>query len=229
MNVTDRLSAVEDRILAACESAGRRREDVRMIAVSKAASPADALEAARAGIADFGENRLPHFPELREAFAANDLSARWHMIGHLQRNKAKQFLPLMDVLHSLDSMELARVLDGLLAASGRTLEVFVQVNCSNEPQKYGLEPEQAPEFIAQLAECERLVPVGLMTMAAFDGTDSEIARTFEKARACLEACREASPDTRATLQRLSMGMTNDYEIAVACGATDLRIGSAIFA
>jgi pyridoxal phosphate enzyme (YggS family) len=230
MNVTIRLKTIEDRIQAACDKAGRRREEVRLVAVSKASSPEEAVEVARNGIMDFGENRLAHFAEMRETFVACGLQARWHMIGHLQRNKAKQFLPLMDILHSLESIKLARVLNDLLTDEERTLEVFVQVNCSKEPQKYGLNPERAPDFIASLAEFDRLVPVGLMTMAAFDGSDSEITRTFELAGECLERSRGSLTGVaRKRLCRLSMGMTNDFEIAIACGATDLRVGSAIFA
>lgn len=235
MSVCDRLEIVEANISSACEKSGRRRDEVRLVAVTKASELQAVIKAVELGLVDLGENRMPHFKQVFEATSTYYGSigkpnpTRWHMIGHLQRNKAKNFLPYMQVLHSLESIDLAERLDNLLEDANRKLEVFVQVNCSKEPQKYGISPEMTPDFAGKLCEFKNLVPVGIMTMAAFDASDAQVHNTFSLARHTLETVLPAMTSEKAAgFNRLSMGMTNDYQIAIQEGATDIRIGSAIF-
>ncbi|AQQ09828.1 pyridoxal phosphate enzyme, YggS family [Sedimentisphaera cyanobacteriorum] len=234
--IEEKLNIVEENIQAACERAGRSRDELRLVAVTKTAAPEQVVEAVRLGCTNLGENRLQHFSEIRQAAEnSEEISellpgVRWHMIGHMQRNKAKHFLPLMDMLHSLESLKLAGVLNKLLAEQRRKLEAFIQINCSREEQKYGVPASEAAEFAARLAEHENIIPAGIMTMAVFEASEKHLHETFALARETLTKARKALPENlREGFSRLSMGMTNDYKIAVEEGATDLRIGSAIFA
>ncbi|OXU15371.1 YggS family pyridoxal phosphate-dependent enzyme [Sedimentisphaera salicampi] len=233
--IEENLNIVEENIQASCERASRSRDEVSLVAVTKTATPEQVVEAVRLGCTDLGENRLQHFSEIRQAAESSEEisrqlpSLRWHMIGHMQRNKAKHFLPLMDLLHSLESLKLAGVLNKLLAEEGRKLEAFIQVNCSHEEQKYGVPAGEAGEFAAKLAEHENIIPAGIMTMAAFEASEKQLHETFALARETMLNARSALPENlKKSFSRLSMGMTNDYPIAIEEGATDLRIGSAIF-
>lgn len=221
--MAQRLAAVQHRIRQACVRAGRPEDSVTLLPVSKTFA-ADAVREAHAlGLSRFGENKTQ---EIRQKAAELDaLGVRWVMIGHLQTNKAKDVARDVAEVQSLDRVELADALQTRLAAAGRTLDVLVQVKTSPEPSKFGLPPEALGGFLAHLAQaCPALHVQGLMTMAT--NTDDEAA-----VRACFRRLRELRDTHRSDavpLTRLSMGMSGDFELAIAEGSTEVRIGSAIF-
>lgn len=216
------LDAVRARIAAACERARREPASVQLIAVSKTFG-ADAVRSAiEAGAREFGENRVQ---ELREKVGEVGRDARWHMIGHLQSNKAKDAVHLFDVVQSVDRMSLAEKLDKEAGEAGRKLEVLVQVNIGAEPQKSGVEIGEAARLIHAVALLPNLTLRGLMTIPPIDD--------LERTRGYFRALRElrdsiASEMSPGSLPELSMGMTDDFDIAIEEGSTMVRVGRAIF-
>jgi pyridoxal phosphate enzyme (YggS family) len=220
----DRVKAVEDRLRGACERAGRRREDVRLVAVTKTIPAELAGLLPQLGIFDLGESRPQ---ELWRKAAPLPATVRWHLIGHLQRNKIERTLPLVHLIHSVDSLRLLEALDQ--AASNRTapLDVLLEINLSGEQNKHGFALEEMPALVEPLARIKNLRIRGLMTMAALVEDPEDARPTF----AALRAWRDRLQDQLRSvhpLQELSMGMTNDFEVAVEEGATLVRIGSALF-
>lgn len=216
------------RIERACERCGRSPDDVQLVAVSKF-HPVSAIKVAmREGLTDFGESRPQElhgkWDELRPS-GDDDDAPRWHMIGSVQRNKAKLVAEAADVVHSVDSLRLAKALSSRLGE--KTLECLVQVNISSEESKSGVEPERAEELVASVSALPGLAVVGLMGMASI-ADDLEVVRPqFRLLRdtASRIADREISG---VSMRHLSMGMSHDLEVAVEEGATIVRIGTAIF-
>jgi len=195
--------------------------DVRIVAVTKTHGP-DAVRAAfGGGLRDVGENRVQE--ALPKQDATSELSLNWHLIGGLQRNKARQAVGRFALIHSVDRLDLARELDRRVPAGGRQ-QVLVQVNCSAEPQKGGVAPEGLPDLLDAMASLARLEVRGLMTMAAYDADEATRHRTF----AVLRKLRDAAERRGAALPELSMGMSDDYAEAVEEGATIIRLGTALF-
>jgi len=226
--ITERISVVRDRIANAAVKSGRSPQEITLIGVSKT-NPPEAIRAAiAAGLTDFGENRIQEaeekIPVLREE------NVTWHMMGHLQRNKAQNALELFHWFHSLDSKRLARRLQQQMnkrEIPGQ-FDVFIQVNVSGEKSKYGIPPERVAELIALVGEeCPALNVHGLMTIAPFTREESVLRATFRGLRELQENIR-VTEYNNIKLDQLSMGMTNDYEIAVEEGATHVRIGRALF-
>jgi pyridoxal phosphate enzyme (YggS family) len=219
----ENLDSVRDRIAAAARRAGREPDSVRLVAVTKR-TPAEVIAAlADLGAADLGEN----YPQelWRKADEVARPGVRWHLIGHLQSNKAKRTLPLVRLIHGVDSLKLLQTLDGLAAELADPPGVCLQVNTSGEASKHGWDGEAVLADAEAIAACGRIPVVGLMTMAAL-GTDAESARP---AFARLRALRDALADrTGLALPELSMGMSGDFEAAVEEGATLVRVGSALF-
>lgn len=220
--VAHNLAAVRARIAAACARSGRSVSDVRLVTVTKTV-PAHILRLAHAaGLSDVGENKLQ---EARDKHAAlDDLPIRWNIVGHLQTNKAKYLVRFASEFHALDSVNLAGALNRRLEAEGRHLDVFVQVNTSGEPSKFGLHPDDLIPFVERLGAYPRLRPRGLMTLAVFSAEAGRVRHCFQALRALRD--RAAAVDPRLT--GLSMGMSGDFEIAVQEGATVVRVGQAIF-
>jgi pyridoxal phosphate enzyme (YggS family) len=219
----DRLAAVQSQIDGACRDAGRSPATVRLLAVSKTRPGGTVREAYAAGCRWFGENRLQ---ELRDkASELEDLDVRWSVIGHVQRNKAALVVAVADELQSLDSLELAAELDRRLAEADRTLDVLVQVNTSGEASKSGLEPAEVSEFAVGLRRYPRLVPRGLMTIALPSPDQEQVAACFDRLVAVRQQLRSLAGDG---WDELSMGMSGDFGLAIARGATCVRIGSALF-
>jgi pyridoxal phosphate enzyme (YggS family) len=218
------LAELRHRITAACARAGRDPAEVRLLPITKTV-PAEVLRhAAAAGLDMFGENKVQEAMGKAEALA--DLPVLWSIVGHLQTNKVKHLIRFASEFQALDSLRVAEALDARLRAEGRTLDVFVQVNTSGEPSKYGVAPEEAAGLVARLPDFPSLRPVGLMTLAIFS------AET-ERVRACFRLLRDLRETLRATpagagLAHLSMGMSGDFEAAIEEGATVVRIGTAIF-
>ncbi|HEX2091458.1 MAG TPA: YggS family pyridoxal phosphate-dependent enzyme [Longimicrobiaceae bacterium] len=218
-----RVEAVRERIEQARLRAGRT-DPVTLVAVTKT-HPADAVRAVReAGVADVGENRVA---ELEEKVGEVGRSAvRWHLIGHLQRNKVRRALPLFDLLHSLDSLPLAEVLSAEAERAGTEVRALVQVNVSGEETKGGFESDEAIDALGRIYDMPGIRAEGLMTMAPFTDDAATLRRTFRAARRLWEEAGLQVAGFRPLY--LSMGMSNDFEIAVEEGATLVRVGSSIF-
>ncbi|MBS1271173.1 MAG: Pyridoxal phosphate homeostasis protein [Candidatus Marinimicrobia bacterium] len=223
----NRVAEVREKIGRAAEKSGRSPDSVAIIAVGKTHPAADFYPIMEAGIWHFGESRVQEaedkIPQL------TDQEITWHMIGHLQRNKAGDALEIFDQLHSLDSKRLARRLQQQMEKLGiEWFPTFVQVNTSGEQSKYGIDPKALKPLMDLVAdECPRLKIKGLMTMAPLTEDEKKIRETFRRLRE-LSINTNTDDYPNAELGSLSMGMTNDYEIAVEEGATHVRIGRAIF-
>ena len=212
--------AVTERIANAAHAAGRDPADIRLIAVSKTFPVSHALLAAEAGMTVLGENRPQELAEKAQAFRTRGVDVTWCAIGHLQRNKAKEIAQFAAEFHALDSLRLAEL-------ANRTLDVFIQVNTSHEAQKSGFAPDEVAAILPSLATLDRLRVRGLMTMAAFSPEESVVRPSFEQLRTLRDQLQPDAPDGMS-LTELSMGMTGDFEWAIAEGATSVRIGTAIF-
>ena len=218
----DTLPGVLDRIERAAKRSGRS-DEVRIVAVTKGHGPGAVLAAASAGLMDCGENRVSELASKQQLLGR---VVRWHLIGHLQRNKVRQAMPLFDCIHSVDSLRLAVELSQEAGRGGRDVEALVQVNVSGEQAKGGLEPDQALETIVEITNLPRLHVRGLMTMAPFTEDEAVLRRTFRATRDLFEACARAVP--RFDARHLSMGMSNDFEVAVEEGSTIVRLGTVLF-
>ena len=220
------LAAVQARITAACQRAGRAPSTVRLLPVSKT-KPEDSLRLAyAAGCRLLGENKIQEAYQKWEAM--QDLQdLRWSVIGHLQTNKAKQVARFATEFQALDSLRLAAALDRRLQAEGRSLDVFVQVNTSGEASKYGLAPEDVAEFLQALPNYSALRVKGLMTLAIFSAKAERVRECFVLLRTLRDQLRQTAP-AGIQLDELSMGMSGDFEIAIEEGSTVVRVGQAIF-
>lgn len=220
------LASVRQRIDQACIAAGRDPQEVRLLPVSKT-HPADYLRLAyAAGCRMLGENKVQEaYQKWQQLEDLNDLE--WSVIGHLQTNKAKYVARFASEFHALDSLRLAQALDQRLVIEDRYLDVLVQINTSGEDSKYGIDPAQAPELIAQLGQFSRLRVRGLMTLA-MNSEDREAVRgCFIQLRELRDHLQSTAP-AGMQLTELSMGMSGDFELAIAEGSTIVRIGQAIF-
>lgn len=229
------LRDVQARIAEAARRAGRDPSDVRLVGVTKGVGADRVREALDCGLRDVGENRVQEAREKKTLIGSRDRSVpgpgaevRWHLIGHLQRNKAGRAVELFDVVHSVDSPALAEALAAQAARRRqrqRPLEVLIQVNVSGEATKHGCRPEELLGLARSVLAAEGLRFSGLMTMAPFSGNP-------EDSRACFRTLRELRAELERTLGTdpldLSMGMTRDFEVAIEEGATLVRIGTAIF-
>ena len=216
------VAAVRARIAAAAARACRSADEVSIVAVTKGHPLERAREAAAAGLLDLGENRV------QEALAKQDAwpgaPVRWHLIGHLQRNKAKLAAGRFALIHSLDSVRLADALESAATAAGIVQEVLVEVNVAREPQKSGVLPEEAPDLVRHAATLDHLRLGGLMTMAPYTPDSAVQRRAFRQ----LRELRDRLATSDLDLGVLSMGMSGDFEIAVEEGATMVRLGTVLF-
>jgi pyridoxal phosphate enzyme (YggS family) len=226
VEIAANLAEVRRRVDQACVAAGRDASSVRLLPVSKTKPPAVIREAYDAGARLFGENKVQEAVAKAEVFAdVPDL--RWAVIGHLQTNKAKQVAAVAAEFHALDSLRLAEALDRRLQDLGRTLDVFVQVNSSGEEAKFGLTPEAVPAFARELERFATLRVRGLMTLAVFSDDADLVGACFGRMRD-LQARLQDTDDHPERWTELSMGMSGDFELAIAYGATTVRVGQAIF-
>ncbi len=218
----EHLPQVEERIARALERSGRASA-VTIVGVTKGHPAAAVRAAAEAGLRHCGENRVA---ELAGKRAELGQPVQWHLIGHLQRNKVRQALGLFDLIHSVDSVRLAEELSAEGGRSGVPVEALVQVNASGEGTKGGLDVELALGTIAEMALLPTLHLRGLMTMAPFTDDEAVLRRTFRRTRELFDACAREVAGFEA--RHLSMGMSNDFEIAVEEGSTMLRLGTVLF-
>jgi pyridoxal phosphate enzyme (YggS family) len=224
--LSERLEDVRKRITAAAIRSNRNPSHITLIAISKTHSADLVQSALELGVQDFGENRVQ---EAEQKIPKLDRkAARWHLVGHLQTNKARRAVELFDFIHSLDSTSLAQRLERLCAESNREeLPVLIQVDLAGEATKSGIEPSQLPELLETLKSCERLRLSGLMTLPPYFA-DPECVRPFFKTLRTLRDKLKLEGHFDDRDGELSMGMTHDFEIAVEEGATMLRVGTAIF-
>jgi pyridoxal phosphate enzyme (YggS family) len=215
VSIRDNIAAVEERIARACERAGRAREDVRLVAVSKTFPAEFVDEAIAAGITDIGENRVQ---EARDKKPLVRGRARWHLIGHLQTNKAKDAVKLFDVIEAVDSLDLVDKLARAAEGQGKSIDVMLQVNIGDEPQKSGLARAEVDAVAKQIAGLTPLRLIGLMAIPPV-GTPDESRPYFRELRSMRDALG---------LKELSMGMSEDFEAAIEEGSTMVRVGRAIF-
>jgi MAF protein len=220
-----RVAVIRARIAAATQAVGRSADEVTLVAVGKT-QPADAIaEMVDAGVGDIGENYVQEFREkaASPALAAHGPAVRWHFIGHLQSNKAKYLAPTISAVHSVDSKTAAAALDREMKRAGRRLDVCIQVNLAGEARKSGIAPEALTDFLTSMAAFDALDVRGLMTVPP-DGRLCDARRHF----AALRTLRDAHASRARPLAWLSMGMSGDFDQAIAEGATHVRVGTALF-
>lgn len=219
MDVSHNLEVIQQRIKQACEKSNRNVDEITIIAVTKYVTIERTKEAIAAGIKNLGENRNDGF--LEKYNAIDDDEVKWHFIGTLQSRKVKDVINQVDMLHSLDRMSLAKEIE---KRAKQPVDCFVQVNVSGEETKHGLVPEEVIPFIEKLENYKNIHVVGLMTMAPHTDDKERIKEVFRSLASLRDEVRNKNLDY-APCNYLSMGMSNDYEIAVEEGATHIRIGS----
>ncbi|WP_123043560.1 YggS family pyridoxal phosphate-dependent enzyme [Cohnella candidum] len=223
MTLESRIRDVEDRLARACAASGRKREDVTVIAVTKYVSTATAAAVVKAGARHIGENR---WPDAKDKWEALKEQAQFHYIGSLQTNKVKDVVGRFQYIHSLDRLSLAEAIHKKASSLGIEVPCLLQVNVSGEESKHGLAPEQVPELIRQLRPLTGVKPIGLMTMAPFEDEPERTRSVFRALRELRDELNRAAL-TEAPLTELSMGMSNDFEVAVEEGATWVRLGTVL--
>lgn len=222
--IKENLEEVEARITKACERSGRERSEVTLISVSKT-KPAEMLqEAYDAGSRDFGENKPQ---EIREKYPQLPTDIRWHMIGHLQRNKIKYIIDKVCMIHSVDSIRLAEAIDEEAKKHGIVMPVLIEVNVAEEESKFGVHLDEVESLIRQISELSNIQVQGLMTIAPFTENAEDNRIYFRKLRNLYVDIKDKNIDN-VNMCNLSMGMTGDYEVAVEEGATMVRVGTGIF-
>jgi len=222
--IKDNLLEVKERMKKAAERSGRNSNEIKLIAVSKTVDVHCIKEAIKAGHQLFGENRVQ---EARDKIKDIGRDVKWHMIGHLQRNKVKYIFDLFDMVHSVDSIPLAHEIDRIGKKKGKVMDILVQVNISGEETKYGMEAAEMMKIIKEISNYEHISIKGLMTMPPFFNDPEDARPYFIKLRELKNEIEKQKVEG-VSMEELSMGMSNDFEIAIEEGATMVRVGTAIF-
>lgn len=220
----EQLTNVENEIKKACDKSGRAYSDVTLIAVSKTKPVATLQEAYDLGVRVFGENKVQ---ELVEKYEVLPKDIHWHLIGHLQRNKVKYIIDKVDCIHSVESIRLAETIEKEAEKHDKVIDILVEVNVAGEESKFGLKPDEVEAFIEEIAKFPHIRVKGLMTIAPFVD-DPEENRPIFKVLQKLSVDINAKNIDNVIMNVLSMGMTNDYQVAVEEGATMVRVGTGIF-
>ena len=216
MSIAENLACVRERIEQACRRAGRSTGEVTLVGVTKG-HPAEAIEeACAAGLRDVGENRVQEAQAKIEALASRGVRPRWHLIGHLQTNKAKTARNLFAIIHSVDSLRLAQALS---RQAEEPVSILLEVNVAQEASKFGFTPDELPQVLSDIAALHHLEVRGLMTVAPMADEPERVRPVFRRLRELRD---------ELALAELSMGMTDDFEVAIEEGATMVRVGRAIF-
>ena len=222
----DQLQEVEKRIQAACDRAGRKREEVTLIAVSKTKPVETLQEAYDLGVRIFGENKVQ---ELTAKYEALPKDIHWHMIGHLQTNKVKYIIDKAELIHSVDSLKLAETIEKEAAKHDLIADILVEVNVAEEESKFGMKMEEVIPFVEKVSAFPHVRVRGLMTIAPFVEDPEENRSIFADLHKLYIDIKKKNHDNDTdTVSVLSMGMTNDYEVAIEEGATMVRVGTGIF-
>jgi pyridoxal phosphate enzyme (YggS family) len=222
--IKENLKKVQERIEAACQRSGRKTSDVTLIAVSKTKPEEDIMALYETGQRDFGEN---YIQELRKKHDDLPKDIRWHMIGHLQRNKVKYIAEYVSLIHSVDSLLLAQTIEKEAVKHDRVIPILIEVNVAREESKFGVSIEDAPKLADQIADLPHVRVEGFMTSAPFV-EDPEEDRPFFRSLRQLSVDMNSKNYNNVNVNVLSMGMTNDFEVAVEEGSTMVRVGTAIF-
>lgn len=223
MSIADNLAHLHEQIAQACRQSNRPENEVALMAVSKVHPVEVILEAYAAGQRLFGENRVQEFQEKSQHLGAL-ADASFHLIGPLQSNKTSKAAELFDAIDAVDSLKIAQRLNSAAEALGKKLPVLIEVKLSHEESKHGLAPEELPALLAAVAELQSIEAVGLMTVPPWS-LDAETARPYFKE---LRRLRDESQKSHASLTQLSMGMSNDFAVAIEEGSTCVRVGTALF-
>ena len=222
--IQEQLKCVEEKICRACERSGRSREEVTLIAVSKTKPIEDLKEAYTHGARCFGENKVQ---EITEKYPQMPEDVKWHMIGHLQRNKIKYIIDKVSLIHSVDSLRLAEAIQAEAVKHRVIMPILIEVNVAEEESKFGLSVEETLPLIEQISTMENLCIQGLMTIAPYVDDPEENRWVFQKLKK-LSVDIDRKNINNVNMCVLSMGMTGDYEVAIEEGATMVRVGTGIF-
>ena len=227
--VAERVQSVRERIAQACERTGRPLDEITIVAISKT-FPMQAIKSGKAaGLDHFGENRARQLRDKAKArpgtVEGGDIT--WHMVGHLQRNKAKFIARHADWFDALDSPRLAKELDKRAAKNDRVVPCLAQINITGEEQKYGLDPKETHDYLDHCARYDHLAVKGLMALASFVDDPEDVRDEFQRMRDLFETY-DATDNPRVEMEELSIGMSNDFEVAIEEGSTMVRLGTSIF-
>ena len=224
-NIKDNLKNIRERIENAAKEAGRDPDSVKLIAVSKTKPADDINEAIKWGVTDIGENKVQEVMDKYEIVQP----VNWHFIGHLQRNKVKYIIDKVKLIHSVDSLKLAREIDKKAASKNLTMDILIQINTGEEDNKYGTTFKDAPGLIREiLDECEHINIKGLMSVVPIAEDPEEVSMNFRLTKQLFDRLADEIHHERFDAQHLSMGMTHDFETAIKEGSTMVRVGTAIF-
>ncbi len=221
-NIRKNYLDLKSKIKAVCQRCGRDENEIKIVAVSKTFPAEYILELFGSGHKDFGENRVQELIKKKDEI--RNVPINWHLVGHLQTNKVKYISNFVYLIHSVDSFKLAEEIDKYAKKNNRIIDVLVQVNTSNEPQKSGIEPEKTPRLCREISSLENIRLCGLMTLAQLTSDTKIIRENFRTLKNLYDELKEKHSD----FKYISMGMTSDFEIAIEEGSNMLRIGSAIF-
>jgi hypothetical protein len=224
MSIKVNLQQIQQRIVRACERAGRNPNEIRLVAVTKNVPVARIEEALTSGVTTIGENRVQ---EAWEKYQALGDKVHWHLIGHLQTNKVKRTLDFCEMIQSVDRLELGNVLSRQAQLTRREIEILVEVNTSGETTKFGVAPDQTVSLVSQLAQLPGIKVTGLMTIGLFSADSKAVLACFQRLQAIFEQLKQTGIQN-TTMRWLSMGMTDDFELAIQAGSNMVRIGRAIF-
>ncbi|MFQ6044447.1 MAG: YggS family pyridoxal phosphate-dependent enzyme [Candidatus Poribacteria bacterium] len=225
--IKNNLIKLRERIAQAAKRSGRTPESIQLVAVSKTVPTEKIIEAIEAGITDIGENRVQEAVQKHQTINSIFKTLKWHLVGHLQRNKVKPALEIFDMIHSVDSVRLMDAIEKRAAQTDRVVDVLVEVNTSGEATKYGIKPEEIVGFMERASQYDHLRVRGLMTIGLFADDPEATRPCFQQLRALRDKVAKLNLP-RIEMKYLSMGMTNDFEVAIEEGANILRIGTAIF-
>ena len=222
--ILENIKQVEENIIKSCEKVGRDPKEVTLIAVSKTKPYTAIEEALPSGVLDYGENKVQ---ELTEKYEILPKDIRWHMIGHLQRNKVKYLVGKVELIHSVDSLRLANQIETEFAKKNEIANILIEVNMANEESKFGITSETTEQLVREISKLEHIRIKGLMTIAPY--TDNpETNRVYFRNMKKLSVDIEEKNIDNVTMNVLSMGMTGDYQVAIEEGATMVRVGTGIF-
>lgn len=222
MGLAENLEQIEQRIRTACERAGRKRDSVLLLAVSKTHPPETIHEAVNLGLTFFGENKVQ---EAKAKIPNSPGQARWHFIGHLQSNKCRDAVELFEMIQGVDSLAIAQEINKRAEQAGKTMPILLEINVAGEGSKFGYKPEQMLADLKTINALPRLEIHGLMAIPPYTPVPEQARPYFQKLR---ELKQQAEALLGAPLPHLSMGMSGDFEVAIAEGATMVRVGTALF-
>ncbi len=222
--IAENILKIKQRIREACLKVGRNPDEVTIVAVTKTVPVDKIKEAINSGIVDIGENKVQELLEKRNSIE----NIRWHFVGHLQTNKVKYIVDFIHLIHSVDSLKVALEIDKRAKKINRAIDILIEVNTSGEKTKYGVKPDEVVELVRQISEnCDFIRVKGLMTVAAFLPNPEDVRPMFRLLREVRDEVAKFN-FKNVEMRHLSMGMSNDFEVAVEEGATLVRIGTAIF-